>query len=318
MNKIKNSQISFEFIIIFGIVFFVLIGFIYIINNRISNINEDKEYIEVKNLIDNIKNEIMLASSVNNNYYREFYLPVKLYGYDYLINLSNDEMQISLFEKGLNNRIRNNYFTILPLKIKGGFSEKINESTKKHCITKNNIDGIRISINQASLDSKQSNIYDEYDLEVNEGEEFDLYVNLYCVYNIRSVQFTIKFDPNLLELKGYSIINEYSNEYNLFDEVDLLTLSSSNVTLNGIEYSLNDDTIGRRTFAVIGENCATGSGSIIKLKFSSKNVDQETITKIKFDEDLGEYSLRILDCNFNAYTSKDLPDTRKEAVIRII
>ncbi|MEM4397496.1 MAG: hypothetical protein QW757_02625, partial [Candidatus Woesearchaeota archaeon] len=128
--KNKKLQISFEFIIIFGIVFIVLTGFILIIKTKISEINDEKEYQEVISLINNIKTEILIASSVNNNYYRKFELPNKINGYEYNLILNNELLDLNLFEKFQSKtkerKIKKTYNTILPFYVKGGFSEKIN------------------------------------------------------------------------------------------------------------------------------------------------------------------------------------------------
>ncbi|MEM3374294.1 MAG: cohesin domain-containing protein [Candidatus Woesearchaeota archaeon] len=317
----KIAQISFEFILIFGIVFLVITGFIYLITNRISEISQEKENQEIINLINDIKNEIIIASSMHNNYYREFELPTRLMGYEYTLNLSNDEITLIIFDKyylGGNKKVKKTYNSILPTFVKGNFAEKINETTNRHCITKSDKDGIRISKNQASLESKQSNIYSKYDVIVNENNEFDLYLNLYCVNNLRSIQITIKYDPNFISLERTGIITSSSyNENSLFDSVFVVNLDNSHKEINSISYPLISPSEGRFSLGVIGNECASGSGSIAKLTFKAKNVNDDTETNINFDELFGDSNLRLLDCNFNAYSIEDLPDTKKGALILI-
>ena len=86
----KKAQISFEFIMIFTLILAAVIGFIVIINSRLSDISEQQEDLLMKNLANNIKSEVILASSVNNNYFRRFEVPVKISGRNYRIDLNFD------------------------------------------------------------------------------------------------------------------------------------------------------------------------------------------------------------------------------------
>ncbi|MEM2131252.1 MAG: cohesin domain-containing protein [Candidatus Woesearchaeota archaeon] len=324
MSK-KKSQISFEFIIIFGIVFMVLTGFILIIKTKISEINEEKEYQEAISLINNIKTEILIASSVNNNYYRKFELPNKINGYEYNLILNNELLDLNLFEKfqskSKERKIKKTYNTILPFYVKGGFSEKINETNKEHCITKNNIDGIRIAKNQISLDSKESNIYNKnYDLEVKKDDFFNIYVNLYCITNLRSVQLTIKYDPNILELVDYELMTKlnYPEENTLFEYADLLDMNGKGLTINNTFYKYIDPEQGRFTLSVIGKECVDASGNLAKIKFKAKEIPEKGLTKIDYEDLFNEEALKMYNCNFDAYSKEDLPKTKKNINIKII
>src|SRR3989344_8447674 len=147
----KKSQVSFEFMLIFTLIFLVIVGLLYISNRRLSEIADQREYLFMQGLANSIKNEIVLASSVNNNYIRKFSLPNKLGGRAYNISIEEgDSLVINLFE---NNRKIKDYFTLLPINVKGTFVEDISYETREHCITKNDYDGIRISRFQASVES---------------------------------------------------------------------------------------------------------------------------------------------------------------------
>jgi uncharacterized protein (UPF0333 family) len=307
--KMKNTraQISFEFILIFSLILFSLIGFIYLINLRITEISEQQEATLIKNLANSIKGEVILASSVNNNYLRKFDIPNKINGERYNMTIENDELTISVEETMKN---RDEYFTVFPVHVKGSFIDDINENTTKHCITKNDRDGIRISRNQASIDSNSS--------VLKAGDRFDVYVSLYCVENIRSIQFTIKYDPAVLELKEAAPITNLEKELNpLFDEVKESRFENLILYLDKEPNNYVDATIGRFTYGIVGESCGTGSGSIAKLHFRVKDDAAIGTTEIRFDDGFGDLNLYILDCKANALTKEAMPDSKKNAKLEI-
>ncbi len=310
----KKTQISFEFILIFSLVLVVLIGFFYIIKVRITEISEEKEDSIIRNLANSIKNEVMLASSVNNKYLRRFDIPYRINGKEYKMYILNDELTINLFE---NNEIVKTYFTVFPVRVKGTFVEKLMMNTTKHCITKTDIDGIRISQNQASIDALERDTYrqDEIDIEVNANEEFYLLMSLNCVENLRSVHFTISYDSAFLELLEVSEVDKYKRELNpLFESVILYNYEGRDpIKINDEYYDYITD--GRYTFGMISEECSSGSGTIAQFKFKAKAVTEKT--EVGFEELFGDKNLRLLDCNTNEFTKENLPDTKKAAIVRI-
>ncbi len=306
----KKAQISFEFILIFTLVFFTLIGFIYLINSRLSDISKQQEMLTMRHLAENIKNEVILASSVNNYYIRRFDIPSQLDGRDYKMNIENEALTIQVFENG---RVMEEYFTILPTRVKGDFIEDINFENTEHCITKNNIDGIRIARNQASLDTNKTTY--------SNGDEFDVIVGLNCVENIRSVQFSIRYDPKKLQLVKSKVkpITQYERNLNpLFDDVTVLDYTNVIFAMNKTTtYPYVNDTLGRFTYGFIGDNCATGSGNIAKLAFRVITTGPNTTT-IDFEKDFGDQNIVILDCETNIFTKEDLPDSKKSALVEIV
>jgi len=254
----------------------------------------------MKNLANNIKNEIILAGSVSDNYLRNFDIPFSLNGKKYQMEIDDDELVIKLYE---NEREIGNFLFILPTKIKGTFIEDINENTTKHCITKNNYDGIRISSNQASLDVNFS--------EIETDKEFDLFVSLNCVENVKSFQFTIKYDPlKLTLLRNETLIRKDNINLNpLFEDIAGKVIP--------FIFPHTDESIGRSSFGYIGSSCVTGSGNVAKLVFKV-NEDVSGETEIKFDDTYYRDNLEIFDCNTNKFTLEDLPDSKENTKIEII
>jgi uncharacterized protein (UPF0333 family) len=304
----KKAQVSFEFIMIFTLVILALTGFIYIINIRLTEIRIEQETLVMKNLARNIENEIILASSVNNFYVRRFDIPTNILGNEYDMEIQENVLVINLLQDNLSQK---EYFTPLPLDVKGTFVRNINENTTDHCITKNDLDGIRISRNQASLDTNVTS--------VGIDDEFDVFISLNCVQNAKSIQVTVKYDPATLEL--------------LEDEVEPVVLSNINLKnynplFSGyhkiLDYSkaagkyIHD---GRYTYGYLGKGCASGSGNIAKLRFKVLDTAPRGVTKIEFDEvfetQFDEENIRILDCSTNKFTVEGLPDTKNDAVIMI-
>ncbi len=305
----KKTQISVEFIIIFSLVIFALIGFIYIMNIRLSDISERQEFLLMRNLANNIKNEVIIASSVNNNYLRRFDIPTTIKGKDYNMSINdNDELLIELIE---NNRIVREYFTVFPVPVKGTFVEDINFETADHCITKNDFDGIRIARNQVSLDTNSSRF--------SQGDIIEVMVSLNCVEDIKSVQFTIKYDSEKLELIINSV--EPITRYNyrdlnpLFDDVLSETPYAGKISsVVGLKFVEP----GRYTYGYIARECASGSGNIARLSFQVNPTADPGRTSIEFDPDFKERNLIVLDCFTNTETREGIPDSRKSFDIEIV
>jgi hypothetical protein len=298
---IKKAQISFEFIMIFTLVFTALTGFIYLINNQMQDISKKQEQLVMKNLADSIVNEVVLASSFNNNYMRRFKIPTHMFGQRYNISLQGEFVLINVLE---NDETRLEYLAALPVYVKGSFVQNITQNTSEHCITKNNYDGIRISQNQASLDAEEP--------EVTAGNEFDVYVSLHCVEDAKSFEITIEYNPDKVEFKeAFPVIRdvEFKDNNPLFSDYNIIYNYENSVTPDNPE-------IGRVNYGFLGKSCEDGSGNVALLRFRALD-DAQGVTEIKFDERLSE-NLKILDCQTNKKTKDGLPDTKKNAVIEIV
>src|SRR3989344_2912938 len=300
-KKSRKAQISFEFIMIFSLIFIMLTGFIYIINQRLTELGGQREQATMKNLVDNIINEIVLSSSVNNNYIRRFDLPVKLDGRDYRLSLDSSEITVEVLENG---NVVSDYFAVSPVDVKGGFIEDIEVNTVSHCITKSNLDGVRISRNQASIDTNIT--------ELGQGEMFDVFVSINCVEDVKSASFTVRYDPAKLILQAAEPIIAADPEYKSLNPL----FESYTVIYNYEGTDAINEAIGRFTYGYIGTECVTGSGNLAKLSFEVKDNAELGETYIEFDPTYEE-NIRLLDCNTDKFTEEDLPDSRNNAEIEI-
>jgi hypothetical protein len=91
----KKAQGSIELMVVFGAVLFFFVSFFAVLQNNIYDKNEDKERILLQNIALTVKEEINLAASASEGYYREFTIPEKIFGKDYQINLSNNFVYVS-------------------------------------------------------------------------------------------------------------------------------------------------------------------------------------------------------------------------------
>ncbi|MFH2019968.1 MAG: cohesin domain-containing protein [archaeon] len=297
----RKSQISFEFIIIFALIFFALIGFVYIINERLSELAEEKEYIVMKSLANSIINEVVLAASVSNNYMRKFEIPTRIEGEKYNISIIENELDIRLLEEG---KLRKQYYATLPLPVKGTFINQINSSNTTHCITKNDYDGVRISWNQASIDSSSE--------IVSPGDRFEVFLALHCVENVLSIGFTINYEQEKLKvIDSVPVIRsqEFKDKNPVFPDFAL-----EYTYPEGSEFV--DQTIGRYSYGVLGKRCVPANGNFARITFEVLGSAPAGETTISFDDSF-EDNIRILDCHTNSLTKEALPHSKKDAIIQI-
>ena len=313
----KKSQISFEFIMIFSLILISLVILMYMVNQRLSGIDEQQEDLLMQNLANNIISEVELASSVNNNYLRRFSIPPVINGKDYTMNIEDNILYIKIYE----NDLQVNYMdTALPVPVKGTFIEEITFNTTEHCITKTRYDGIRIARNQAGLDTSVK--------KVSPGQKFSVVVSLNCVENIRSTQFTIKYDSTIFKVLKNSdfrpITQQNSPGSNALFESLLPSVyfdfTDKYLTPPSTDYPYNDPDIARHTYAFIGSNCASGSGLVANITFEVKSPlppSHPAQTVIQFDPDFLDSELLVLDCTTNKYTKEGLPDSKTSVKINI-
>jgi hypothetical protein len=84
---LKKGQSSTEFVILIGFMMMMLLVFFIVIQQKIVEANEEKNELASKGIMDIVINEIRLAESVSDDYYREFYLPIELNGLNYNISI---------------------------------------------------------------------------------------------------------------------------------------------------------------------------------------------------------------------------------------
>lgn len=291
----KNAQVSFEFVLIFSLVFFSIMGFLYIANTKLDEINDQKEQLILETVADDIINEVVIASSVEDNYVRKFDVPGRLLGKYYEMSIEDNLLMIDVFDRSGN--IYKNYFKHIPIAVKGTFIEKINETNKEHCVSKSDFDGVRISKTQASLDLAPGTG------EITAGgEQFEVYLSLHCVENIRSLKFFIEYNETYLDFVDFEVIKQ-SN----YDDRYLNPLFDDAVSY---EYGSDDAYITR---SLLADSCIFGSGNIAKVTFQT--LEQEGDTSIKFHPD---FELEIYDCNLERDTKSGLDNSKKDLDITVV
>lgn len=85
--KNKKGQTSMEFVILTSFMMLVFIIFFVVIQERLSIIYQERNDAAALQLENVIVNEVKLAESVSDNYYREFILPNNLNGINYTVEI---------------------------------------------------------------------------------------------------------------------------------------------------------------------------------------------------------------------------------------
>jgi hypothetical protein len=295
-----KSQISFEFITIFGLALFILFGLIFLINNRATEIRQDEDLQAMKRMTENMKNEVLMAGAVSNNYIRKITLPMKLNNRKYNIFIEDrDVLNIEMYK---DDKVINHYSTAFPIKVKGNFVQDFIEETAEHCITKSDFDGIRFARNQASIDPVIST--------VNQGDTFDVVLGLHCIDETKSLQFTIKYDPDKLELLDAQPLGWYTDkEYNPMFNYIKYQSEVNGFSSNGFPYMSSS----RYSYTVIGSECGQLFGSIALIKFKALSKGE---AEIAFDDALEGEELQLWDCSTNE--NLDFEGTKFDGKITIV
>lgn len=104
----KKSQASFEFLILTGIALLILISVVVFAINQSNEIYREKEQNAVIDLLEEINNEINIATYANEGYYRNFTILNKIEKWDYEIFQTNN--YITIKTKNYDHEIRLNTF----------------------------------------------------------------------------------------------------------------------------------------------------------------------------------------------------------------
>lgn len=92
----KTSQVSTEFMVFIGMAIVLLMVYMAIANNFLNLAYTQKEIISAQDLAKILKNEINLASRVENGYIKEFQLPHQVDYKNYTINIPPNNREISI------------------------------------------------------------------------------------------------------------------------------------------------------------------------------------------------------------------------------
>ncbi|MGV8171378.1 MAG: hypothetical protein ACP5OA_01660 [Candidatus Woesearchaeota archaeon] len=83
----KKAQTSMEFVVLTGFMMLAFLIFYIVIQSKLLDANRDSIDIAVKEVESLVVNELKVAESVTDGYYREFELPQRVNGIDYTISI---------------------------------------------------------------------------------------------------------------------------------------------------------------------------------------------------------------------------------------
>ncbi|HIH54604.1 TPA: hypothetical protein HA371_05535 [Candidatus Woesearchaeota archaeon] len=89
MNIQNKSQSSTEFVVLASFMLLIFIVFIMVIQQKAIVSNREKSDAIANEVMAQVLNEIKIATSVSDSYYREFTLPSKPHGLEYNITLTS-------------------------------------------------------------------------------------------------------------------------------------------------------------------------------------------------------------------------------------
>jgi hypothetical protein len=88
ITKKRKAQTSMEFVILTGFMLLAFLVFYIVIQSKLLEANRDSTDRAVKQVETLVVNELKVAESVTDGYYREFDLPYRVNGMDYFINIT--------------------------------------------------------------------------------------------------------------------------------------------------------------------------------------------------------------------------------------
>jgi uncharacterized protein (UPF0333 family) len=91
---VHKAQGSLEFLILLGVVLFIFTIFLIAIGGSMHDKTKEKINKRVNNVALIVQDEIQLASSSSNGYFRNFSLPEDISGLDYEINITGNLVYI--------------------------------------------------------------------------------------------------------------------------------------------------------------------------------------------------------------------------------
>lgn len=285
-------------------VILVFVGFLSLMNFQFSEAEEKKDYTLMNDLADSIKNEAFMATKVQYNYIRKFEIPYTLNGKDYLIDLNKDSLTIT-------NEENRSVTVVLSVEVKGGFIDKNRLGELEHCITKSELDGIRISRNQASIEPNITSDLRDIDndgiLEIESGKEFDVYVRLNCLEDIHMVKFSLELEN--LDYKRYELLYQY-DDYGVlqtqFENPFFWKKPNDSLIIVNWNNPILDFSIPQ-----VQGRTSSGSGNIIKLRLKST---YPGIAKVKFVSE----QLELFDITYTKLSKEALPYSYIDLNIEVI
>ena len=90
----RRAQIAIEFLITFGFLFFIFILFLGSIAEKYQFLENDKNRLLLKEEAYKLREEIVMANSVENGFHRSFIVPSALEGLNYSIQIINQTVLV--------------------------------------------------------------------------------------------------------------------------------------------------------------------------------------------------------------------------------
>ncbi|MBS3137301.1 hypothetical protein J4232_02620 [Candidatus Woesearchaeota archaeon] len=123
-NKKKRAQTALEFIFMFSFLFILFIGMMGALSSQLHDVKLDHEFIQLQSIQDYIIQELKLAKTVGEGYFRTFQLPQTIGSEDYEISIENNmSLVVTLNER--------EYIKILPFNVTGNLTKGENNITKQ-------------------------------------------------------------------------------------------------------------------------------------------------------------------------------------------
>jgi hypothetical protein len=97
----RRGQTSLEFMFLIGFMFIIFAIFFIVIQERTIQVQQQRDYISLKEINNIIKSEVRTAQFFSNGYTRNFTLPPLIYGRQYTVNISEDRSELFFNISGL-------------------------------------------------------------------------------------------------------------------------------------------------------------------------------------------------------------------------
>ncbi len=104
--KTKKAQSSIELVILTAFLLFAFLAFFFILEQKSSDREYEKKNVLVNNVIYNVEEEINLAISSDEGYYREFIVPEKIGDSEYNISIIDDLLYIKTLDQRFSSALK--------------------------------------------------------------------------------------------------------------------------------------------------------------------------------------------------------------------
>lgn len=94
MNFNFKGQSAIEFVILVMAILFLFVGFLYFIQGKVYDTQNEAVTVAVKEIAITVRDEINLAHGSADGYSRQFFLPLNLNGFDYEAQILEDSIYV--------------------------------------------------------------------------------------------------------------------------------------------------------------------------------------------------------------------------------